>query len=295
MFGRNRLAIVVAEFLGTGLLSLAMLSVLHSAIGLPYFIAIAGGLTLALLTVVFARTGDGVHFNPAITIGMWTARQIKTLPAIVYIIAQMLGAWAAYYAYTYFVRTNLQPVTTHYDAHILVAEALGAFVLALGYAAAVFNGFWNAKTAATIGAAYVLAIFIASAVYAAMSSSLNTGLANPAVALSMRAFDVFGPNGWSTYVLGPVLGSVIGFNLYALLFAPENALERVRAVVSQRFVRARTAAPAAAASEKAEATTVTRSSSSRPSRSSRSSTSSTSRSRKRSTSRTSRSRSRSRK
>lgn len=246
MLGRNRLAIVVAEFLGTGALALVMLSVQHSAIGLPYFVAIAAGLMLAVMTVVFARTGDGAHFNPAVTIGMWTTRQVKTLPAIAYIVAQMLGAWAAYYLYTYFVRTSLQPTVSHYDAHILVAEAVGAVVLSFGYAAAVYNRFLNAKTAVTIGAAYVLAIIVAS--------SASIGLVNPAVALGMRAFDVFGSNGWATYALGPVLGAIIGFNLYALLYAPESSFEAVRSVVSERFVRARaSSARVSSSGAKAEA------------------------------------------
>lgn len=235
MFGRNQLAILAAEFLGTGALALVMLSVQHSTIGLPYFVAIAAGLTVAVMTVALGRDG-GAHFNPAVTIGMWTTRQIKTVPAVAYIVVQMLGAWAAYYLYTYFVKTSLQPIGGHYDGRVMVAEAVGAFILSLGYAAAVFNRFWNAKTAATVGTAFMLAIVVAS--------SAALGIVNPAVALSMRAFDVIGSMGWGTYALGPVLGAIIGFNLYALLFAPESSLVRVRAVVSERFARSASAAPA---------------------------------------------------
>lgn len=245
MVGRNRIAIVVAEFLGTGVLALAMLSVQHSAIGLPYFIAIVAGLTLAVMTVFFARTGDGAHFNPAITIGMWAARQVKTLPAIAYIVAQMLGAWAAYYLYTYFVHTRLQATVSRFDWTVLIAEGVGALILSLGYAAAVFNRFLNAKTAATIGAAYTLAIIVAS--------SASIGIVNPAVALSFRVFDVFsGTSGWWNYAVGPILGAVLGFLIYELLYAPENSLQRVRTIVSERFVRVREAPLPAAAPAKTE-------------------------------------------
>lgn len=237
MFGRKQLAILVAEFLGTGVLALVMLSVQHSTIGLPYFVALAAGLTLAVMAVTLSGNG-GAHFNPAITIGMWTIRQVKTLPAVMYIVAQMLGAWAAYYLYTYFVKTSLQPIGGHYDGHILVAEAVGAFLVSLAFAAAVFSEAWTSKRAASVGAAYALAIVVAS--------SVSLGVVNPAVALSMRAFDVFGSMGWGTYALGPVLGAVIGFNLYALLFAPESSLVRVKAVVSERFARASAAAAAPA-------------------------------------------------
>src|SRR5262249_6907615 len=148
----------------------------------------------------------------AITIGMWMVRQIKTLPALAYIIAQCLGAWGAYYLYTYFVKTTLEPIGGHFDGRVLVAEAVGAFILSMAFAAAVFHRFWNAKTAGTVGAAYMLAIIVAS--------SVSLGIVNPAVALGMRALDPMGSMGWGTYALGPVLGSVIGFTLYALLFAP---------------------------------------------------------------------------
>lgn len=239
MFGRKQLAILVAEFLGTGVLALVMLSVQHSNIGLPYFVAIAAGLSLVVMSLAMNGNG-GAHFNPAITIGMWTVRQIKTWAALSYIVAQMLGAWAAYYLYTYFVKTSLQPIGGEYDGHILVAEAVGALILSLAFAAAVYGKYATSKMAGAVGAAYVLAIMIAS--------SVSFGVVNPAVALSMRAFSVFGSMGWGTYALGPVLGAIIGFNLYALLFAPESSFVRVRAVVSNRL--AARAGSSAAASEK---------------------------------------------
>ncbi len=247
MFGRKQLAILVAEFLGTGVLALVMLSVQHSTIGLPYFVALAAGLTLAVMAVTLSGNG-GAHFNPAVTIGLWTIRQVKTLPAVTYIVAQMLGAWTAYYLYTYFVKTSLQPIGGHYDGHILVAEAVGAFLVSLAFAAAVFSEAWTSKRAASVGAAYALAIVVAS--------SVSLGIVNPAVAVSMRAFDLFDFSnwmGWGTYALGPVLGAVIGFNLYALLFAPESSFVRVKAVVSERFARASAAAATPAKTSSAAA------------------------------------------
>jgi glycerol uptake facilitator-like aquaporin len=196
--------------------------------------------------VVFAGNG-GNHFNPAVTLGLWTIRQIRTLRALSYIVAQMLGAWTAYYLYTYFTKTPLQPVTSSDNGYILVAEAVGAFVLTMAIAAALFRKYEGGKAAATVGGAMVLAMIVASTVYPP-TVHMN-GLANPALALSMRAFDVFGSLGWTTYALGPVLGAVIGFNLYALLFADESSFVRVRAVVSQRLARRTAPAKASAAAE----------------------------------------------
>ncbi len=266
MFGRKQIAILVAEFFGTGALALVMLSVQHSSLPYQYFIAIAAGLSVGVMMLTMSGNGGG-HFNPAVTIGMWTVRQIKTWAALSYIVAQMLGAWAAYYLYAYFIRTSLPPLTSEYDSHILVAEAVGALILSLAFAAAVYGKYSTSKMASTVSLGYVLAILVAS--------SISFGIVNPAVALSMRAFTVFGSTGWGTYALGPVLGAVIGFNLYALLFAPESSFVRVRAAVSGRLA-ARTqgatsskpaAATKAAAKPAAKRATRTARSTTRPSRS----------------------------
>ncbi|HVU59648.1 MAG TPA: aquaporin [Candidatus Saccharimonadales bacterium] len=234
MFGRRQAAIVGAEFLGTGFLALVMLSVQHSQIGVAYFVALAAGITVSAATLIFGRL-DGAHFNPAITIGLWTARQIKSLAALAYIVAQLLGAWAAYYLYAYLVKPNTQlqltPIGGHYDGRVLVAEAVGALLLSLAFAAAVFNRYVRTQTALLVGAAYMLAIIVAGAAITTDGTAMAIGIVNPAVALSMRAFAVFGSMGWGTYALGPVLGAIIGVNLYAILFAPESSLTRMRAVL----------------------------------------------------------------
>ena len=207
MFGRRKVATLVAEFLGTGALTLLILSVQRSTIGVPFFVAAAAGLIVALMS--FAVGGiSGGYFNPALTLGFWTARKLSTVTAVLYIVVQLLGAWGAYYLYTYFVKNALQPVGGHFTGRILVAEAVGTGIFAFGFAAAVYQGFSRAVTASFAGLALMLGIIAAS--------SAAIGLLNPAVALGVRAWV------WGTYVLGPVLGAIIGGNLYGLLFAEPN-------------------------------------------------------------------------
>jgi aquaporin Z len=213
MFGRKKIAMIVAEFLGTSALTLVVLSVSKSTIGIPYFVALAAGLTIAAMTLVVGSV-SGAHLNPAITIGLWSARRIKTIPAIVYVAAQVLGGGAAYLLYTYFIGQHWKN-TGHFESHVLVAEAVGTFVFSLGWAAAVYQKFGETKAAAAVGAALTLGIIIASAA--------GGGFLNPAVALGARSW-VLG-----TYVLGPVLGAIIGFNLYGLLFAPLGDKAKVSA------------------------------------------------------------------
>jgi len=179
MFGRRKIAALVAEFLGTGVLTLLILSVQHSQIGLPFFIALAAGLTFTLMSLAVSAVSGG-HFNPAITFGAWTVRKISTVTAILYVAFQFLGAWAAYHLYTYYLGTSLHPIVSQFHGNILVAEAVGAAIFAFA-------------------------------------------LLNPAVALGVRSW-VLG-----TYILGPVLGAVVGFNLYSLLFT-DSGLAKVVAV-----------------------------------------------------------------
>lgn len=204
MFERKKIAMIVAEFLGTAILTLVVLAVSKSTIGIPYFVAIAAGLAVGTGTLVFGPV-SGAQFNPAITIGLWSARRIKTLPAIVYVASQLLGGTAAYWLFTYFAGQRWHN-TGHYSGHILVAEAAGTFVFGLAWAALSYHKLEENRAAALVGVALTVGIIVASA-----SAS---GLLNPAVALGLRMW------GWGTYVLGPVLGAVIGVNIYSLLFAP---------------------------------------------------------------------------
>lgn len=230
MFGRRKIAMLVAEFLGTGVLTLVFLSVQRSTIGVPYFIALAAGLTAAMALFVVGET-SGAHLNPAVTLALWTARKVGTLTGALYIVMQLLGAWAAYGVYTYLVNSSFQPIGGHYTGRVLVAEAVGGLVLALGWAAVAYRQLVNGSRAAVVGVAYALAIIVAAAA--------GIGLVNPAVALGARAWNVWGSMGWGTYVLGPVVGAVVGVNLYGLLFAPNGMFSAPARAVSARSTRAK--------------------------------------------------------
>lgn len=235
MFGKRRLAAVVAEFLGTGALTLLVLSVQRSTIGVPFFVATAAGLALALMMFTVGHESGG-FFNPALTLAMWTARKVTTLAGIAYIAAQMLGGFAAYALFKYFSNATMQSVGGHYTTRILIAESVGTAVFAFGYAAAFYKRYTPATTAAFAGLAFMLGIVAAS--------SASIGLLNPAIALGVRAWV------WGTYVLGPVIGAIIGINLYDLLFAAEGESATLAALSSPRPAAVTTRPVAAKASAK---------------------------------------------
>jgi aquaporin Z len=215
MFSRQKVAALVGELLGAGVLTLLILSVQRSTIGVPFFVAIAAGLAVAIMSFAVGSVSGG-HFSPAITLGFWTARKVTTVRAILYIAAQLLGAYLAYLLYTYFVNNTLQSVGGHYSGRILAAEAVGAGIFSFGFAATVYQGFNRVTAASFCGLALVVGIVAAS--------PASLGLLNPAVALGTKAWV------WGTYVLGPILGAVVGINLYSMLFTQNGAKDFVASV-----------------------------------------------------------------
>lgn len=206
MLTREKFAMGVAEVLGTGVLTLIVLAVSRSPIGIPYFVALGVGLAMALMVLVVGST-SGAHLNPAVTLGLWSARKVSTIKAILYIGLQFVGAALAWKSFTYLTNNSLQNIAgADFDWRVFAAEAIGAFVFTFGLASAVYQKYTGGKLAATIGGSLTLGILVAS--------TASNGLINPAIAL--------GVNSWSiTYAVAPLVGGIIGVNLYALLFAGE--------------------------------------------------------------------------
>jgi aquaporin Z len=229
MFGRKKAAAIVAEFLGTATLAFVVLNVSRSTIGIPYFVAFAAGLAVVLMGLSIATD---VQLNPALTLALWTARRIKPTKALVYIAAQLLGGWAAYGLYKYFEHGTVSNVAGAFQGRILVAEAAGTFVFTLAAARVFFEKTWGWNRAVIVGGAYALGIIVASA--------SSNGFINPAVALGSNSW------GWGTYVLGPVLGAIIGVNLYGLLFDNSVGVKKVATATASASSSSAKAKPAKA-------------------------------------------------
>ncbi len=206
MFGKNKVAMLVAELVGTAVLSLVYINndLRTNLIELPLFLAMGGGLAMGALSLLF-NSSSGAQLNPALTFGLWTARRLKTLPAIAYIAMQLAGGAIALWLYTYLDKTHVAGSGIHFDFRIMLAEAIGTFIFAFGWAIAKAENYDGLRLAATIGGAFAVGTIVATLA--------SRGLIDPAVALSVRSFS------WLTYVLGPVVGATVGVNLYQLVFA----------------------------------------------------------------------------
>ncbi len=214
---RSKIAVLAAEFLGTAVLATVVINVSRSQIGIGYFVAIGAGLALGLLVLALGPISGG-HFNPAVTIGLWTVRKIKSLTAAGYIVAQMLGGLAAWQLANYFAGAEIRSIANaQFDWRLLVAEAVGALVFTFLVASAVFQKYESGKAAAVIGGGLFAGIIVASLA--------SNAILNPAVALANQSWS------WA-YAAGPIVGALIGMNLYVLVFAPVSSLlpARVSAV-----------------------------------------------------------------
>jgi aquaporin Z len=151
---------------------------------------------------------SGAYLNPALTLGLWTARKLGTLTAALYIAVEFLGGWAAYGVYHYLVHTSVTKLTATFSWRTFTAEAIGAGIFAVVWAAAVYQNWNRTTTAAVVGLALVVGMVAAS--------SAGYGLINPALALGVRSWN------WGAYVAGPAVGAIVGVNLFAYLFATDS-------------------------------------------------------------------------
>lgn len=194
---------VLAEFLGTTILAMVYL-VLTQTTGVSYFIGTSVAVTLGVVYLIFSQVSGG-HFNPAITLGMWTMRKINTISGVLYIVAQVLGGLTAWGVYSYLTSFHIAPHAATWHWTLFWAEAIGTLVLALGYGAAVSKG----KTAVESALSYGFALFVGIMIAATASAAYL----NPAVALGSMRFH------WDwVYILGPLVGGLVGINLFGYLF-----------------------------------------------------------------------------
>jgi glycerol uptake facilitator-like aquaporin len=213
----SKLARLLAELVGTFVLSAVVLAV-GKTYGTPIFTTIAGATTLAALVAVLGPVSGG-HFNPAITLGMFSVRRISLLKAVMYVAVQGVGAVLAWKLFEWF--SPDRPVTlgaTEFDWKVFTAEMIGTAVFAMGVYAAVVRRHVGGQLAATVGMALFAGSLAMSVVI--VGRQIVSGVLNPAVALSIG----FRPENQSylAYFFGPVVGAVVGMNLYKMFFSDDK-------------------------------------------------------------------------
>ena len=188
----------IAEMFGTFTLCFSVLLSVSGQSTIPTPLLAALCLTLFVYTI---GNISGAHINPAVTIGLLSLKKIKLDEAIKYIMFQFFGAVLALSFLNLLQITEPRPMPTGGYPEFF-AETIGMAVFTFGIASVVFG---NAP-GFVVGGSLLLGISISALIGSA-------GILNPAVALVLTAFQ-------PAYILGEVIGSILGFGFYNYLSKP---------------------------------------------------------------------------
>lgn len=213
---------LIGELIGTMLLTMVLLT-----IGLqPLWIVF--GVTCVYIAIVGL---SGANLNPLVTVGMMATRRMSAIRGVLYILAQVLGAWIGLIVINAFRlgsgTVSELPMMAEIDGEIFwsiaLVELLGAILLAFFFARALkFTRKNPLAFAFTMSSALTLVVILGTVIaqnYFAYTG--NTFIFNPAVALMYQiiptAADGFGELAalaglaLAAYVVIPMIGGVLGF------------------------------------------------------------------------------------
>lgn len=212
------------------MVGLLLMSIILLTIGLTQPLFIMFGV-IAVTMAVYAFSG--AHLNPLVTVGMMATRRVSVIRGILYIIAQIVGAWLGLILVNAFRLAgsgNAElPTLTALESKTVLScifiELIGAIII--GYF------FCRAQTYRSSRGAFTYAAMIAGGVLFAVlfglvvSSSYlrlrNNFIMNPAMAIMYQVFPSSAANfgelignialAGMTYLIVPSIGGVLGFFL----------------------------------------------------------------------------------
>jgi MIP family channel proteins len=223
----------IAELVGTFILVFGGTAVAVGAIlarptaGAAYdslAVALAFGLALAIVVAAIGHV-SGAHVNPAVTLGMAAAKQFPWNYVPIYIGAQLVGAvLAALATWVTFggagARSEAKLAATYPaqgvgDLQAFLVEILITFILVFVVMAVATDGRAPAAIAPiAVGFALAVGVFIAGPV--------TGGSVNPARSLGPMLVAADLTSVW-LYILGPIIGGVLGALLYDRFMAETEA------------------------------------------------------------------------
>lgn len=184
-------------------------------------IALANGLALGL-AITLAMGVSGGHINPVVTLSMFITKRIDAKGAIVYVIAQLVGATLAG-LFLVALMPHAAGAAVHYGApslgsSVTVLQAIGLeavmtfFLVMMVFGTTVDS---RAQKVAGFGVGLVVAID-------AMVGGPLTGAAmNPARAIGPAIASIYFAN-WYVYWIGPIIGAVVAALIYNYCIIGKN-------------------------------------------------------------------------
>ena len=218
---------LLGEIIGTLLITLLLFAL--SLMGLSS-IATYSFAVIAIFVGVYAFSG--ACLNPIITVGMMATRRMSVIRGVMYILAEIVGAWLGWLIFNSF---HLAGGDTAYAVPAMSEVAEGQFfvVAMVEMIAAVIVAFFYAralkykKSVFTFGAivagGFALVMVVSYVISAAFLGLSSNFIVNPAAALMFQIFPTAGENfgeifggicqALSIYALLPAIGGALGFYL----------------------------------------------------------------------------------
>ena len=214
---------LVGELIGTMFITMLLLTL---GIYQPLYVLFGViGVTLAVFTL------SGAHLNPAITAGMMATRRVSAIRGVLYMVAQVVGAWLGLVIVNAFrmageTKVDLPALTAVETSNLwqlLAIEFLGVFTLAFFFnRAQEYKSRRSAFTyAAIIGGGMVLAVLFAIVISSNFFKISNNFILNPAVAIMYQIFPTSAENFGTliskvglevlVFILAPIVAGVLAF------------------------------------------------------------------------------------
>lgn len=188
-------------------------------------IGFAFAMPLIAAIYAFARI-SGAHFNPAVTIGLWSIKKFPTKDVIPYIVSQIIGSLLATFtivailgkqASTIGVLGSVAPFGDVTLLGVFIAEFLGTFLLMYAIMAVAVDKNAQPGFAALIIGLVILGIVVAIGNISGSginpARSLTPMIGNLIVAGTPIDLLVLG-----VYIIAPILGAICGAQLYEYLY-----------------------------------------------------------------------------
>jgi MIP family channel proteins len=222
----------IAEFVGTLALVFVGAGAVTVLIGLGGLngaallgVGLAFGLVLAIMVSNLGHISGG-HFNPAVTLSVWVTGKIETGRALVYVLAQLVGATAgagllrlalpeALWKRTFLGATTVahqlgSGISISNGRAVLIEAILTFFLVFTVFATAVDDrGVFKSVAGLPIGLVLTFDILVGGA--------LTGASMNPARSFGPALVAAKWTDFW-VYILGPVTGGIIAGALYWLVF-----------------------------------------------------------------------------
>ncbi len=191
----------IAEAFGTFILSLSVALSVQAAGSLPVSTAVLAALIVGVYVFTIGSI-SGTHLNPAVTLAQLAQKRIKSMDALHYIGAQVLGGIAAgVIVYGMGIAQFAEFFT--FNTAVFISEIFGSMMLMFGISAAIVGRVNAVGAPFTIGGSLLVGIMLALLMG-------GIGILNPAVAIALGELNI-------ATLLGPIVGATIGIFFYMML------------------------------------------------------------------------------